>query len=282
MSSAAGKAASAAGCAQNEETESVDAQQNAATPPGTRPVRAHGWPPVPGQPLPKCLPPTTMTTSPARNSADGTARPPGPAAGEPRRHGPRHRQRGEQRQHGEDQDRPGHHERGHGGARGVRRGPLPADDELGPDGAADTEEDGRAAGERGQAGPGLRAGQLRDLRRAAAQPGVGEPGDEAAPDHVRRARRRPRPLGEVGHQQLGELLAVAGPPGPRVPGAGWRRPERSSAGPPRLPVTSASGPCSAPAPTLAWSPFPGRADPEAGSPHRLHVGAIGWKRGSVC
>jgi hypothetical protein len=42
VSSAAGKAASAAGCAQNEETDSVHAQQNAATPPGTRPVRAHG------------------------------------------------------------------------------------------------------------------------------------------------------------------------------------------------------------------------------------------------
>ena len=33
--------------------------------------------------------------------------------------------------------------------------------------------------------------------------------------------------------------------------AGWRKPGRSSAGPPRSPVTSASGPCSAPAPTLA-------------------------------
>ena len=42
VSSAAGKAASAAGCAQNEETESVDAQQKAATPPGTGPGWAHG------------------------------------------------------------------------------------------------------------------------------------------------------------------------------------------------------------------------------------------------
>jgi hypothetical protein len=81
----------------------------------------------------------------------------GPAGREPSRHGPRHRQRGEQRQQGEDQDRSGHHERGHDGARGGRRGPLPADDELRPDGTADTEEDGRAAGDRGEAGPGLRA-----------------------------------------------------------------------------------------------------------------------------
>ena len=41
-SSAAGKAASAAGWAQNEETDSVDAHEKAATPPGTRPWRAHG------------------------------------------------------------------------------------------------------------------------------------------------------------------------------------------------------------------------------------------------
>ena len=75
VSSAAGKAASAAGCAQNEETKSVDAQQKAATPPGTGPGWAHGWPPVPGHPLPKCLPPATSTTSPDRNSADGTSRP---------------------------------------------------------------------------------------------------------------------------------------------------------------------------------------------------------------
>ena len=75
VSSAGGKAASAAGCAQNEETESVDAQENAATPPGTGPRWAHGWPPVPGHPLPKCLPPTNTTTSPARNSADGPSRP---------------------------------------------------------------------------------------------------------------------------------------------------------------------------------------------------------------
>ena len=40
--SAAGKAASAAGWAQNEETDSVDAHEKAATPPGTTPWRAHG------------------------------------------------------------------------------------------------------------------------------------------------------------------------------------------------------------------------------------------------
>jgi hypothetical protein len=83
------------------------------------------------------------------------------AAGEPARHGPRHRQRGEQRQQGEDQDRSGHHERGHGGGRGVRRGPLPADDELGPDGAADAQEDGRAAGERRPGRPGPACGPVR-------------------------------------------------------------------------------------------------------------------------
>ena len=47
--SAAGNAASAAGCAQYEETDSVAAQLNAATPPGTRPCCAQEWPPVPGQ-----------------------------------------------------------------------------------------------------------------------------------------------------------------------------------------------------------------------------------------
>ncbi len=35
---------------------------------------------MPGQPLPKCLPPATTTASPARNSADGPSRPGGRAA----------------------------------------------------------------------------------------------------------------------------------------------------------------------------------------------------------
>ena len=212
-SSAAGKAASAAGWAQNEETDSVDAHEKAATPPGTRPGRAHGWPPVPGQPFPKCLPPTTTTARPARNSADGPSRPRASSAGHPRHHAPRHGQRGEQRQDGEDQHRSGHHERRHGGTGGVRPGPLPADGELRPHGAADTEEDGCATGERGEAGAGLGRG----LGRAPAQPGVREPGHDPAPDHVRRPRPRPRALAEVGDQEFGELLAVAGPPRLRVP-----------------------------------------------------------------
>src|SRR2546429_9376782 len=56
VSSAAGKAASVAGGAQNEETDSAGAQENAATPPGTSPVRAHGGPPAPAHPFPHCLP----------------------------------------------------------------------------------------------------------------------------------------------------------------------------------------------------------------------------------
>ena len=181
VSSAAGKAASAAGCAQNEETDSVRRPGERGHPAGhqagPRPrVTAGARPAVPEVPA---ADDHDRQPGQEQRGRDGQAR--RLAAGEPRRHGPRHRQRGEQRQEGEDQDRSGHHERGHGGARGVRRGPLPADDELGPDGAADAEEDGRAAGERGQAGPGLRAGQFGDLRR------------RSRTGRRRRAGRRARP-----------------------------------------------------------------------------------------
>ena len=211
--SAAGKAASAAGWAQNEETESVDAHEKAATPPGTRPWRAHGWPPVPGQPFPKCLPPMTTTASPARKSNDGPRRP----RGRPRamRDATLHATgsaassaRTAKTSIAPDITKIATVVPAVSGSAHCQ--PMVSCDHMAPPKA---EEDGRAAGERGEAGADLRRG----LRRAAAQPGVREPRDDPAPDHVRRARPRPRSLADVGDQELGELLAVARPPRLGVP-----------------------------------------------------------------
>ena len=128
VSSAAGKAASAAGCAQNEETESVDAQEKAAARrvpgPGGSGVTTGARPAVAEVPAAD-----DHHRQPGQEQRGRAEQVPDPAARDPRRHDPRHRQRGEQRQHGEGQHRHGHRHRRDGGG-GVRCGPLPADGEL--------------------------------------------------------------------------------------------------------------------------------------------------------
>src|ERR1700722_12341377 len=71
MSSGVGNERRTCGWAQYEEIDSVEAQANAATPPGTRPRFGHGCPPVPGHPFPKCRLPITRNAARAKKRNDG-------------------------------------------------------------------------------------------------------------------------------------------------------------------------------------------------------------------
>ena len=178
------KAASAAGCAENEETESGAAQQKVATPPG------------PGRDGP------TVTAGARRSLPSACRRPPSrPARAETARPG----------------------RAGPVPAAVIRAATAratgstassasTAKTSIAPDittvataaavsgadhrqpmgavtiGAAETEEDGVQQAERGQAGRG-RSRPVRTIRCEAAQAGVGKPGYDPAPDHVRRPRR---------------------------------------------------------------------------------------------
>ena len=73
--SAAGKAASAAGWARTEGTNSVDAHVKAAAPPGTIPWRVHGWPGSPASRSRSDGSPRRRPNRPPRKSPTGRAGP---------------------------------------------------------------------------------------------------------------------------------------------------------------------------------------------------------------
>ena len=135
---------------------------------------------------------------------------PSPHQGAPRRPGQRSRGRHEEKGEKGDGDR--HHDHGDLGLHGVRSGPLPADRELGPDGHGHDEE----ARQRPAQGHQGAAGTIGGGERSTGQPGDGETGHDAAAEDVDEPGCRVWPLVELGHQERGELLAVAGAPLLRV------------------------------------------------------------------
>ncbi len=142
-SSATGKRLSIAGCAQNDETDRVDAQPNAARPPGTRPCSAP-VPPVPGQPFSKCRAPATRVIAQARRQDGGPGQPPVSQADKRNDGVPRHRCcRGDNGEH-EAANSERHDDRAGRYRRGVRREPLPARGQLSQHGYAERKERRRA------------------------------------------------------------------------------------------------------------------------------------------
>ena len=112
-----------------------------------------------------------------------------------------------------------HDDHGQLGGHGAGPGPLPADRQLGPEGEGEDEEAGHGGAERDQAPTGLVA----TIERLAAQPGHGETGHEAPTGDVEPAPEGVGSLVDLGHEQLGELLAVAGAPLAGIPATGAER-----------------------------------------------------------
>ncbi len=196
-----------AGCAQYAETDSEVAHSNAARPAGTK----LPWPPVPGQPFPKCLPPVNRNVTAAEQDGGRIAqRLTTCPASRQEPDGKRHedRESGEHGEREEGQHRGGDDVRGEQRCLGrpwERRHRLPVDDELGPERRGDREEDREYAAERPEARADLPVAHLRGHctdagrgQRAAGQPGSGEPGHEPAAGDVEVAPGRPRPLLDVG------------------------------------------------------------------------------------
>ncbi len=106
-----------------------------------------------------------------------------------------------------------HHQRARCGRGRPRRRPLRAGSELRKHRHAKGRERCNRAAHCSQSGPGLVGAR----KRVAGETRAGAPGYQPAPDHVRTTPPASRLLGHLGQQQLGELRAVPGSPGRRVP-----------------------------------------------------------------
>ena len=174
---------------------------------------------MPGHPLAKWCVPTIRRARPtATRQQRPEQRAPAPAD-ECCQHQGEDRCGGGQEQRGHEHHRHRHDDHGQLGGYGVGAGPLPADRQLGPQGQGQDEEAGDGGAERDEAPTGLVA----TIERLAGQPGDGETGDEAATGDIEDAPRRVGSLLDLGQEELGELLAVAGPP---LAGIAGRRAER--------------------------------------------------------
>ena len=116
---------------------------------------------------------------------------------------------------------------------------APGDGELRPHRGTEREAQCERRPERAEAGPHVTplVGSRRAGQRGSGEAGRRGPRRQPGPGDVERARGRPRPLLDVGDEQLGELLAVPVPPGARVPAQQPRGPlrvafSRCSPGPP--------------------------------------------------
>ena len=116
------------------------------------------------------------------------------------------------------QDAEEKHDSGHQDHRRISRTggwfrPLPADGQLRPHGDAKREEDTQRTTEGCQAGSNLVAA----FDHLPGEPRVGKPCSKPAPGDVGAASQRARSLADLGDEQFGELVAVAGAPVLRVP-----------------------------------------------------------------